>query len=400
MIAVLVSAGSLVTRFDAAPLGQVKRTPQGFLRARARLTRTGVLTYRRKDGTVSRELRRPEQVFAPESLATLGDAPLTDLHPSVMVSPDNARELSVGHVSQSSVRVDGNYVDADVVVTDAKMIGAVLGGTRREISAGYKCKLVVGAGVYNGERYDAEQTNIVYNHAGIGPKQWGRAGAECAVRLDGGSDDFALDADDAYVTDAADAPDEDVDPKGPKGTAMELVTLRVDGIDCQVTPSAAQVLNKGITQRDESIAQASKDAAATKARLDALQGELDGTKAKLTEAADPKRFDTAVTERIGLLERARTVLGETTKLDGKSTREIKELVVLKLQPKAELAGKSDEYVSARFDACDDVPASTATDLSGVRRVATHVPRLDNNDAPATKYPKPAWQQPLAANRPR
>lgn len=397
MIAVLVSA-EFVTRFDAAPLGQVKRTPQGFLRARARLTRTGVLTYRRKDGTVSRELRRPEQVFAPESLATLGDAPLTDLHPAVMVSPENARELSVGHVSQSSVRVDGKYVDADVVVTDGKMIGAVLGGTRREISAGYKCKLVVGAGVYNGDRYDAEQTNIVYNHAGIGPSQWGRAGSECAVRLDGGADDFALDADDAYVTDAADGPP-DESTTDPKGHAMELVTLRVDGIDCQVTPSAAQVLNKGITQRDEAIAQASKEAAASKARFDALQGELDGTKTKLTEAADPKRFDAAVTERISLLDRARTVLGETTKLDGKSTREIKELVVMKLQPKAELTNKSDEYVSARFDACDDVPAVTSTDLAGVRRLSTHVPRVDG-DPPPLKYPTPAWQQPLAASRAR
>jgi hypothetical protein len=391
---------STVIRFDAATLGQAKRTPQGFLRATARLTRTGVLAYRQPDGTVRRELRRPEQVFHADSLATLNDAPLTDLHPKVMVTAENARELSLGHVSHASARADGKFVSADVVVTDAKMIaaieGKVDGKTRSEISCGYKCKLIPGGGEWNGERYDAEQVDIVYNHAGLGPKNWGRAGSECALRLDGNDDGFALDASDAWVVDAADAPDDEE----PKGKAMELVTLKVDGIDCQVPKECAQIVQKGLTTRDEAIAQAAKDATASKARLDALEGELDGTKTKLVAATDPKRFDAAVTERIALLDRAHAVLGAEAKLDSLSAREIKESVLKKVDPKATFENKSDEYVQGRFDSIE-LPAPS-TDMRGVRRASLTRPttlpetRRDSNDPP--KIPVPAWRQPLAAHR--
>ncbi len=380
---------SIVCRYDAATLGQAKRTPQGFLRAAARLTRTGVLAYKRADGTVCRELRRPEQVFAAESLATLGDAPLTDLHPREMVTPDNARALSVGHVSHATSRADGKFVEADVVVTDAKMIAAIEAGTRREVSCGYKCKLIVGGGTWNGEHYDAEQTEIVYNHAGLGPPKWGRAGSEVALRLDGGEAEFfALTGDDALVLDADDG--RQLPP--PKDKDMELVTLRVDGIDCQVPKDWAQVITKGIETRDAAVATAKQDAAAHKARLDALQGELDGTKAKLEAAADPKRFDAAVTERIGLIERAHQVLGTETKLDGLTTRAIKELVVKKLDPKADFAGKSDEYVQGRFDSAD--PSAQHTDFSGLKPIKKA--RADGGDPP--KYPTPPWLKPLASTR--
>ena len=51
-------------RFDLAGLtGRAQRTPQGFLRAPAWVTRVGVFPYRRADGTVQRELRLPEEVF-------------------------------------------------------------------------------------------------------------------------------------------------------------------------------------------------------------------------------------------------------------------------------------------------------------------------------------------------
>lgn len=382
---------AIVRRFDAAQLGQAKRTPQGFLRASARLTRTGVLAYRSPDGTVRRELRRPEQVFHPDSLASLGDAPITDLHPKEMISPDNARELSLGHVSHASPRVDGKFVGGDVVVTDAKMIAEVLSGRRKEVSPGYRCKLIVGAGMWNGEHYDAEQTDIVYNHVGLGPPQWGRSGSDVALRLDGNADGFVADATDAYSIDTLDAADDDAE----KEKTMDLVTLKVDGIDCQVTPSAAQVITKGIAERDAAIAQAAKDSAASKARLDTVQGELDGTKVKLTEAADPKRFDSAVTARIGLLEHARKVLGSETKLDGLTTRAIHELVVLKVQPKAELTGKSDEYVSARFDS---IEPPTVTNLDDVKRALRSVPRADDNDDRTPPPAVPAWMQPLAAHR--
>ena len=217
-----------VTRFDVAELGVTSKTPQGFLRAPAYLTRSGVLDYRRADGTVRRELRPPSEVFAPASLATLGAAPLTDLHPAEMVSPANVRKLAIGHVSDD-VRQDGQHVAANVTVQDKAAIAAVEAGQRRELSCGYTCDLDETPGTYHGQPYDAVQRTIRYNHVGIGPKNWGRAGSDVALRLDaaaGNVDDppelMRLDADDAVAASRLNAP---LEPPPPDPTDNEFETV-------------------------------------------------------------------------------------------------------------------------------------------------------------------------------
>ena len=332
-----------VTRYDAAPLGTVTRTPQGFLRAPARVTRTGVLTYRRADGSVVRELRRPAQVFAAESLATLADAPVTDLHPRGMVTPQNARALSLGHVS-GGARADGQkYVEAQLLITDGKLIEAVEKKDRAEVSCGYTCTLIEGAGVFEGEHYDAEQTGIVYNHVGLGPRGWGRAGAEVALRLDGSApDDFRLEGDAAVVLADSTPPN-----KGPR--TMDLVTIRLDGIEAQVTPTASQLITRTLEARTLEATTASAKVLELQKRLDALQGELDQTKTQLTAAADPKRFDAALQERLDLLTRVRDVLPEDAELGGKSPRDIQLMALKELRVDTSFDGRSDEYVQAYFD---------------------------------------------------
>jgi hypothetical protein len=390
-----------VQRYDAASLGRVTRTPQGFLRAPARLTRTGVLTYRRADGTVVRELRRPEQVFRAESLASLADAPITDLHPREMVTPKNARTLSVGHVSGASARADGRYVEAEVVVTDATMIAAVENGSRREVSCGYSCSIKPGAGVYQGERYDCEQVDIIYNHAGLGPPQWGRAGSDVALRLDGEQGALELGAEDACVIDAAEAPELATPPPKEKGKPMELVTIRIDSLDVQVPPAAAQIINRSVEQSTGRLTEQSTKLAELQRRVDSLQGELDAAKAAATEAADPKRFNAAVAARLSLLERVRPVLREQ-KLDGLTDRAIKELALKQLHKDLELADKADAYVDARFDGALEAlaarsdkrePGEGGSSLEGARRAGTI--RSDGEDQPRPRAL--SWRTPLRVN---
>lgn len=404
-----VVAAVQVTRYDAAKLGNTRRTPQGFLRAPARVTRTGVLVYRRADGTVVRELRRPEHVFAAESVATLADAPVTDLHPREMVTSSNAKALSVGHVSGTSARADaGRYVEAELVITDARMIKAIEAGDRREVSCGYSCVLVDKPGVYNGEKYDAEQTSITYNHVGLGPQKWGRAGSEVALRLDGSADDHALPNDAAHAV----LRDDDDDSKG---RPMELVTIRLDGLEAQVTPSAAQIVQRTFEQRDAKITDQTAQLTALQQRHDALRGELDASKAQLAEAVDPERFETAVRSRMALLERVRPVLGAEAKLDGLAPREIKLKALAKLKPGADFGKESDAYVDARLDGAlealeqqppkrganaDDVrrsvlgPAPAAT--VDVRAILSGQHRADA--AEPTKFEPPAWRSKLTVSR--
>lgn len=411
-----------VIRYDAAPLGAVTRTPQGFLRAPARVTRTGVLAYRRADGTIVRELRRPDQVFAPESLATLADAPVTDLHPKGMVTPQNARQLSLGHVS-GGARGDGQrFVEAALLITDGKLIEAVERKDRVEASCGYTCTLIEGGGTYQGERYDAEQTGIIYNHVGLGPRGWGRAGADVALRLDGAEpDDFRLDGDAAQLADL---------PPPPQRTQhMDLVTIRLDGIEAQVTPTASQLITRTLETREQQATAATAKAVELQKRVDTLQGELDQTKTQLTAAADPKRFDAALQERLDLLTRVRDVLPEDADLQGKTVRDIQLLALKELRVDGDFAKKSDEYVSAYFDRELEAAAGDKRRRPPARRDGRDPPdpndkdahrrrtfddaRLDQNDDVAsilsgryqhtlpTQKPEPEdWRTPLATHRER
>lgn len=99
-----------VLRFDAGTIGKLERTPVGGVRVPARVTRSGVLEYRRQDGTTSREWRPPEEVFAADSLASLADAAVTVGHPAAgRVTPESYRGDAVGYVREAG-RADGRFV--------------------------------------------------------------------------------------------------------------------------------------------------------------------------------------------------------------------------------------------------------------------------------------------------
>ena len=61
---------SQVIRLDSLPLNQTYFTPEGYLMDRPILTSTGIFEYTNPDGSVRRELRLPEEVFAAQSVAS------------------------------------------------------------------------------------------------------------------------------------------------------------------------------------------------------------------------------------------------------------------------------------------------------------------------------------------
>lgn len=200
-----------VTRLDIASgtISNIRRTPQGGLSLDARLTRVGVLIYPRSDGSIVREFRPPEEVFSPESLATLANAPLTDDHPSKPVSPANWRDVAIGHIA-GTPRKDGDFVSGEVLVQDADAIQDVEDKKLVEISCGYKCRLDWTPGIWNGQKYDCIQRDIRYNHISAGPAGWGRAGSEVRLRMDA---EGVLVSGDEAKTDAYD-PDQSRDEHG------------------------------------------------------------------------------------------------------------------------------------------------------------------------------------------
>ena len=380
-----------VTRYDVAELGSIETTPQGFLRAPAFLTRAGVLDYRRPDGSVRRELRPPSAVFDAQSLATLAAAPLTDLHPAEMVSPKNFRRLAIGHVSDE-VKQDGQHVAARVTVQDADAIAAVQAGERRELSCGYTCDLDETPGTYRRadgtvEHYDAVQRNIKYNHVGIGPKNWGRAGSSVALRLDSSD---ANDPPELMRLDAADA------------VAASLLTAPTDDAPA---PDA--------TDDDLDQVQAERDA--LRAKADLLSAELEKSR---TDSAD--RFDEHVHSRAALLAEARRWLDaeDSKQLDRTwSERRIQERVLERYQNRLDgrrldVSRESNEFVRSRYEAC---VARLDADAKRARQstpVFAHDQDPENIDVhavldgrvqvaqPPRKYVTPPWRQPLSASRTR
>jgi DNA-binding Xre family transcriptional regulator len=174
-------------RSDRGLLSKPSRTPQGFLQADAFFTRTGVFEYRNLDGTVRRELRLPEEVFRPDSLATFRSATVTMGHPREPVTPRNARTHGVGY-TKDDVRRDGDKMRGTIIIDDEKAIAEMKAG-RREISNGYFCDLEMTAGVTagidgveDGLTYDCIQRNIIGNHVAIVDR--GRAGPEVVARVD------------------------------------------------------------------------------------------------------------------------------------------------------------------------------------------------------------------------
>jgi uncharacterized protein len=384
-----------VNRFDVAEIGKPVRTPQGFLRVPAFLTRAGVLAYTRADGTVVRELRPPDEVFAPDSLASLAAAPLTDLHPTEMVSPKNVRQLRRGHVNEA-VRRDGRMVAATVTVEDEDTIAKVERGDLREISCGYQCQIDPTPGEFEGERYDVVQRGIVYNHAALGPRNWGRAGSEVALRLDSG---------DAMAASTVEAPPErrgeDTGPRA-GGETVDLTNVRVDGLDIQVPKQWAQVVEKALKQRDDALGALTKERDTAQGKLDAANTALTESQKKLAELQDPKRLDGAVAARMSLLEQARRVLPATDKLDGLSTRQVHEAVLKKLDTALDLTGKSDDYVVARFDHAIATlgPAQPRNDAFDRSREATGPRHLPPAPLAAPAPYIPPWQQPLSVSKDR
>lgn len=168
-------------RFDYGEMRSAERTPQGFLKVPAFATRVGVFPYLDGSGRVRRELRHPDDVFAPESMQTLQYAPFTIEHPPEMITPENVKMYSHGHTTERVERAQ-DKLDTDVIIESEEGIRAVEEDGIREVSCGYSADIVEEKGEWNGAPYDFRQINIRYNHlAGV---RRGRAGPEVRMRLD------------------------------------------------------------------------------------------------------------------------------------------------------------------------------------------------------------------------
>lgn len=290
-----------VYRTDKGQAKARKRKDSGALMVDARLTRTGVFTYTKADGSPWKEYRPPEEVFHADSLDSLRGVSVVVGHPDGGVNAESWKKLATGDV-RDDVRQDGDFVQATLAINDSTTVARAESKELVEVSCGYFCELDPTPGEVNGERFDAVQRNIRYNHVALGPKDWGRAGPE--------------------------------------------VRLLLDSKDQVETPSSLW------TMTPEQIEKLVADKAKAEARADAAEKEGQALQAKLDTATEKvkdleAKLPVLVQERVALLDKARAC-GVAIKTDA-SEAEVLTACIQALKPEAKLDGKDLPYLRARYD---------------------------------------------------
>lgn len=167
-----------VTRLDSTPVIRAKYTDEGYLRDRPVLTSTGIFEYTNADGTLRRELRLPEEVFDPESLASYRGKPIIVTHDAGLVTKENVHDEQIGTILSNGYQ-DGDDVRADIIIHDTdEMKDSGL----KELSLGYNLDLDETPGVWEGQQYDAIQRNIRINHLAL--VREARAGDQARLNID------------------------------------------------------------------------------------------------------------------------------------------------------------------------------------------------------------------------
>lgn len=305
-------------RFDKSQVGKIVKTDEGYLRGEAIVTRCGVFKYLNQDGTIRREARLPEYAFKKESLDSLKMIPVTNNHPTVLVDATNAKELSIGTTGET-INIDGENILTTVTINVQDAINEIENNNKVELSLGYTLDLIEQKGVYNGQEYDCIQTNIKYNHLAVVER--GRAGVS---RLNFDSFECGMIVDESITHER-----------------KNMVKINIDNVDVEV---------------DEAVKKAYDS---LNARLDGVVTENETLKAKLDEKEEELKkakeinSDSAISEkakaRVELIAKA----GKVVNIDGLydlSDREIKLSVIKSRYDSLDLSDKSDDYVSARFDA--------------------------------------------------
>lgn len=304
--------------------GKATRTDAGYIYGDAVLTRTGIFVYRNADGSERRELRLPEEVFRKDSMESLKMVPVTHGHPysdGGIVTPSNSSRLQKGHIGEN-IRKDDNDLMGSIMVTDESTITAIDNGNK-DISCGYTCDLEQKSGEYNGERYDAIQRNIKYNHVAVGIPM-GRAG-NAKLNLDSIPDNVGVQ----ILEKGADMPD--------------LKKINLDGVEYEAEAPVLTALN---TIKNDNAELNTKLDALTKEK-EGLQAKLDTANEELEKRNDSNDLEKAVELKVELVEKAKTVLDS---VDYKmSNIDIMKAVIKNVSPNVNLDGKSEDYIEARFD---------------------------------------------------
>lgn len=306
------------------------RTPEGYLTGKIRVTGAGVFSYMTANG-LKRRLRPVSEVSAHDCIESLNSKPITLLHPSEDVTPENVKRLQVGFTG-TDASWDGLNAYVTMTITDATAIKEMLAGRVRAVSCGYDAELMLDSGNWQGVVYDEVMRNIRHNHIAL--VREGRAGDGVRFRI-GDSADF----DKMFCNNNA--------PKGAGDRTMARKCI-IDGAEYEADEKVIDSLNAATKARDEAVDSSKKLQAqldSMTAARDAAIAERDQLKAKMKDESEITRL---VDEKVALLDSARAMGVEVKSSDSSDT--IRAAFVKKAYPEMVLDGKSADYMAGAYAA--------------------------------------------------
>ncbi|WP_076750429.1 DUF2213 domain-containing protein [Desulfatitalea tepidiphila] len=165
------------------------KTAEGWLRCRARILAERVMPYTADElvGALPPNFPTDEILMAvtrqamtdPDALRSLEGVPLVggDHH---WLDENNVKQFAIGAVA-GTPKLDGDYLVCDLLVTFPEAIRAIEAGELGEISAAYVAETTYEPGILNGQRFDAIQQQLRFNHLAIIPPGYGRAGEDVRI---------------------------------------------------------------------------------------------------------------------------------------------------------------------------------------------------------------------------
>lgn len=339
-----------VARFDRGSVqGDAVITEEGYIRANAIVTRTGIFNYRNADGSLRRELRHPDDVWNDESISSMQLIPVTNGHPNErLVTAENYKRLAVGFTGET-IKKNGDFLLANMVITDHETVNAIKNNNRRELSLGYLVDLDETPGNYNGDDYDARQTNVRYNHLAIVDKA--RAGSEARIALD------SLDAEE-FIKEVPEMAKRKIKIDNDELFIEESAADHIDHLEANVRNLTDEMerVRRELDEQKAELANARKELERSEAERDSMRDRVNSpTAMNMTANMDSAAFKKAVNERIKLYQFAEQTLGKakTSNLDSMNAIDIKKTIISECRKSINLDGKSDIYVEAMFDTIVD-----------------------------------------------
>lgn len=331
-------------RFDAVKINLKKRSSDGYLVSEdSPIARVGVQTYTNPDGTQRREFRPPEEVGKISSLETFELLPLTFEHPPQMLDSETVTRYQVG-VTGEKARFDGKYIRAKIKVLDGNAIDKILEDKIDYLSVGYVCETEETPGIYEGERYDCIQKDIVANHVAITKRP--RGGKELQLRFDSETDNSNVAYSNLNLEEDLDMP-------------KQMSLFENDELDEEERfdmQDLEAMSKEDLIAKIEKLME-DKDAIA-KERTDAyeLVGELQGELAERGDRLSQEKYTTEqyrvkdLQDRNDSLHQTNEELGiQIEHLKRKISATESEVDILKQQKETEIKTRCDSYLGAVMD---------------------------------------------------